>query len=94
MFIKCPICGAELKRKSNKKDGEDYPSVHIYEAKCNKCKQYAYELIGPSSTVWIGNYEFYSLHFPEKSRKINTLVLIYKIKYKILKFLNFFTKKS
>lgn len=91
---KCPICGEELKKKSNKKDGEDYPSVLIVSAKCNNCKQYAYELVGPSSTVWIGDYEFYSLLLPENNKKINKIVLIYKIKYKILKIWKKFTKKS
>lgn len=91
---KCPICGEELKKKSNKKEREDYPSVLIVSAKCNKCKQYAYELVGPSSTVWIGNYEFYSLHFPENNKQIKTLVLIYRIKYKILKIWKKITKKS
>lgn len=92
-MLNCPICGAELKKKSNKKEGEDYPSVLIMSAKCHKCKQYAYELLGPSATMWIGNYEFYSLNLPEHNGKINTLILIYKIKYKISRIWKFFTKK-
>lgn len=93
-MLNCPICGEELKKKSNKKEGEGYPSVLIISAKCNKCKQYAYELIGPSSTIWVGNYEFYGLSLPESNKQIRTIILIYKIKYKILKIWKKFTKKS
>lgn len=90
---KCPICGKGLRRKTNKKVNEELPSVLEVFENCSQCKQYKYELIGPSETIWIGGHEFSHLYSQEDKGKIRVIILITKIKYKIIKFYQKMVKK-